>query len=376
MSPSNDPTIRCTLVRATVANLIEVHDAWQADPNSPDVPTEAFEGAVNEMRAIVEFGDVPEAVRGLVRSAERFLVEWGEFVQNPTLNGQPRGSFWAAFRGLVDAGQEDARPKGSMLEPVHVLLAQAKDDPRRYEYVARAYGARKPLDDDGRKFLWVGPFFDVRGVPNLAAIEAHAKWEQDPDGKGSRSMIPEGWVHPADQHRVDEHEAAVKRRLAAIKARQDAAGGDIDPATVEELILEGQYVDVIAKAKGITVEEVEAEAEKLGLTINVRPNLAAVLAPTEPKLPDYVPVVTEKDEAEDEAEEPFSELEVDQDDDDEPEELDEDAAAELELVDELIADLSAKGELGAAEIKAEVKDKLGVDIDISYVGESLAKNEE
>jgi hypothetical protein len=242
---------RTEQIVAAVDHLIQVHDDWEADEKAPIVPTEAFELALTAAVETCDGGDTPIQCRELVTAVSRLGFEWNEYVDGKMDRQQrPVGSFWAAFRGMLTARQIASVSAPKRIEPVAELVAQKVS----YHQIAfHIYG------HNGK-----GPFVSAAGQPDVAKILQEA---QTPG-----SVIPPDWVHPADAERRRQEVAALHRRLTSV-ARRDADKPEPyrDKASVEQLLREGQYPDVIASVKGVGLDEVLATAEQLGITPNVRP---------------------------------------------------------------------------------------------------------
>lgn len=247
-------TSRTDAILSATDTLIRVHDDWENDEKSPLQPSEAFETALIAAVETAENGDTPMQCRELVTALSRLGFEWSEYADGKMDRRRcPVGSFWAAFRAVLNAREGATPPARQRLEPVAELLAQGVT----YHQIAHhIYGHH------GR-----GPFLNRAGQPDVTLILQ----ERDKPG----SVIGDDWVHPADAAAQKTASVEMKRRLTAIKRRdEDRPEVTIDPATIEQLLREGQYPDVIARVKGTTLEAVLAEAQRLGIRPNERPDLS------------------------------------------------------------------------------------------------------
>jgi hypothetical protein len=249
-------------ILTAVDTLIRVHDEWEADPNSPVVPTERFEKAVHLCIGICGEGDIPSDCRDLVAAVVRFGREWDAYSGGRQDNEfRPLGTFWDAFRAMRSArtGRPQYQPR--TLESVAILLGQGVS-PKQIAYFI--YG------DNG-----VGPFVGPRGEVLHDLID---KERREPG-----SVIPAGWVHPSEVALMQQHEADLTTQLQDFSQElQDADG--TDPATIEQLLIEGAFINQICRAKGVTREEVIHIANRLGVIAKDPDNLTTLRAPHEPKI--------------------------------------------------------------------------------------------
>lgn len=246
-----------------VDHLIQVHDDWESDPQTPEVPTQEFEQAVLHAASVCD-GDVPAPCRELVDTVSRLHLEWDKYADGQMRpDHRPVGSFWAAFREMLHA-REGARPVVPVKpEPVSVLLKQ-KVPYRQIAY--HIYG-------DGKS----GPLVGEDGQPDLGKIH------QEADKPGS--VIPADWLHPDHIERMERQRSEFERRLKAVS--KSAEDFEEDPATIEDLLREGQYPAVVAKVKGVPINDVMEAVKKLqknGIKVNESPNIGSERSPYEPEL--------------------------------------------------------------------------------------------
>lgn len=263
-----------------VGELIRVHDEWEADPEGPGYITSPFEGALNHAVAVCCHGDVPADCREVATAMDALRTAWNRYQEGDRLPGAvPTGEFWSSFRGVLAAFNGAENPNVRPLEPVHLLYESMRSYPNRDLQIARMYGTRQP---DGRGgFQWVGPFFGPNGVPRADLIHRQAQAERGV--KGVEPVLPADWVHPEHVAASARAKAAAEGRLSRLESRAGESSPKIDPATIEDLLREGQYPDVIAKVKGVPMADVLREAERLALQPATRPNLAAERSAHEPR---------------------------------------------------------------------------------------------
>ncbi len=309
-----------------VDQLLAVHDAWEADETAPVQPTEAFENAIIAAIETGDNGDIPAQCREVCQALARLRVEWDAYATGlaRTADLRPVGRFWGAFRNLINcrAGATPHVPKQP--EPVYLLLEQRVSD---YQIAFHIWG-------HGGK----GPFVTPSGQPDTQKIREEAK---EP-GKYTAN-----WVHPEELRRAQHQQGELKRRLSAVSTREEVPQ-TIEKASVEEMLREGQYPDVIAKVKNVSLEDVLSAARRAGITPSERPNLASMRAPQEPGSSPQAERAASPDDAT-----------IDDDED----ELDDDEPSQS--VEEVILELN-DGTRGNAEIKAALAER-GFDVTVQKI---------
>lgn len=247
-----------------VDNLTLIHDVWAAEDRKgrySDVLPGEFEHAAEELFDRTRMSDVPAPMRGLVKAIEGFEVEWGAYAAgNWDREGVPKPQLWRSLREVFHQRTlaEELKPK--MPESVKLLRAQKVPD---HQIANHIYG-----------YKGVGPFLGPNGQILHDLI--------DQEAEKAHSVIPEGWIPEQEKDRLKMHHIQTENRL---KTLEDLSRPATKPAeTVEGLLREKQYPDVIAKLCNVTVEQVHKIAEVLGIEISFRPNLAAERAPHEPPI--------------------------------------------------------------------------------------------
>lgn len=241
---------------AEVDRMIEVHDQWENDDTAPNVPTAAFEAQIHQLARVAD-QDVPNELIELHSGVARLVHEWNEYASGEKrVHGRPLPVFWAAFRGMLEARRNLCDKPRRILEPVKVLLSQGVG----YNQIAQhIYG------HNGQ-----GPLLNEYGQPDVAKIH------QEADKPGS--VIPKGWLHPADAATVQHTVTQFASRIQAVTDRENDDIRTPDAESVDELLRQGQYVDVIARVKQVSEDEVYAAAARLGILAPLRPNLTGNLA--------------------------------------------------------------------------------------------------
>ena len=248
-----------------VDQLMRVHDDWQSDEKAPNVPTEAYEEALENCVAIVCNGDIPSECRELETTVSRLAMEWSDYrnAVKMNANGTPFDSLWSAYHGMVLARKGAIAPVQRTLESVAKLMSEKVPNLQ----IAKMYGARtrkSGLFDA----VWEGVFFDESGRVQHDLLEQQAKF--DKGEKGAKRVIPEDWIHPAEITRAQKESEDLDKRLKQLESqeRQREDTSYEDPATIEELLSQGQFPATVAKIKRCSIEEVLEVSERIGVVPN------------------------------------------------------------------------------------------------------------
>jgi len=251
-------------VLESVDNMISVHDAWEADETGPDVPTEDFEVALDDMIVTCATGDIPGEMRELISAVGRLGVEWESYKEgNRDRSHRPTGAFWNAFRAMLSGRSRSYKVTPAPPPPVSQLIDQGVT----LQQIAYAiYGSKS----EG------GPFVGEGG--EILYDEIYKEAEE----KGS--VIPEGWRHPVELARVQKHTEDIENRIQAVEDREKRDTPDTPAYTVEELLTAGVFPEQIANIMRCEVKEVLEISKASGIQITEIPNLAAMRSPYEPQL--------------------------------------------------------------------------------------------
>ena len=321
----------------SVDHFLQTHKEWEEDETSPVVPTIAFESSIKQMIDTCDFGDVPSSCRDLCLAVSRLAIEWDAYENalpgKRTGDHRPVGSFWGALRNVMTCRAHATPVAIKQPESVASLLEQ-KVPLRQIAFYIWGHAGK-------------GPFITDAGQVDEAKLR---------DEAANPGKHTSGWIHPEQLDRQSEAQRALQTRLGVVSARENT-DAPVDKASIAELLNEQQYPDVIARVKRVSLDVVLEEAKRLGITPNVRPNLASERSWREPSLPG----ATEQPSAKP----------VPSDDDDD---VNDDGAEILEQHqsdEEMILALN-DGTRGAAEIVAEMK-KDGRDISYQKVTSVIKK---
>lgn len=181
--------------------------------------------------------------------------------------GNPHPRFWTEFDGILAVLNKPAKKKLTGAQQRFIdLYEQFEGDPRRDDYIARDFGRYK----DGE---WIGPFH-YRGAVQTQWIQQeyqksgsrlsddHDQFREDGTAVVELAPIPVRLIRSLEEALAEE-----ARNFGDEDDRPLAE----DPATIEDLLRQGQNPDVIAKVKRVTLEQVLHVAERIG----VKPRFAS-----------------------------------------------------------------------------------------------------
>jgi hypothetical protein len=226
-----------------------------ADSDAREMPDELIE-QVN-LCCTVLTGELPDAqTQQLYAAGILFAIQWQDLLNNQVQqNGQPLPSFWSALDQLrlhTDSAEDPVVPDQ---KTVAETLAECDDKwSGRWEHVAKEFGQ---YDHDSGK--WSGPFFNRFG-----GVEEH-KIRREIAEPGS--VLGPNWVHPSVLTKRKNAVDAAKQKLNELQSGIfNPEARSIDKTPVVDLLQEGQYVDVIARATGKTTDEILDIAFANGIT--------------------------------------------------------------------------------------------------------------
>ena len=258
---SEEKTGRTQEIRDAVRTMLDVIQEW----NDSDVEyfTERVETAVSASLNVILNGDVPAESLAVFAKVVTLGEIWARVLDGEDgmvgRDGTPARPFWDSLNELREAFERVEVQAIGGIEPVADLLAQMKDYPHKYDQIARMYGRY-----DAERDRWTGPFWAANGTPAIQLIEQ--------EGKNPGSVVPPGYNPLSEQQK--ETRAVGLTALAKVRQQLAEAGRgkpvDKDRATVEQLLREGQFPDVIASVKGVSEKAVRATAAQLGIVIKER----------------------------------------------------------------------------------------------------------
>ena len=247
-------------VREAIQTITDAHESWSL--SDVEFFPQSLEMAISAGLNVVLNGDIPAELMALFAKCVALGDLWAKVLEGDeglvSVDGMPTRPFWDALRDVQKLMEKQESIERNGIEPVADLLAAMKDNPHRHEQVARMYGKY-----DSNKDRWSGPFFLPGGSVDVRLIEKEAA---EPG-----SVVPAGYNPLAERQQKQREDGIsalekVRRKLAEASGRPV----DRDPATVEQLLREGQFPDVIASVKGVTEKHVRQLAASLGIAIKER----------------------------------------------------------------------------------------------------------
>lgn len=258
-SPAVTTADRETEIKSALKTMVDAKRRWSLSEDRffPDWLENAISAALN----IALNGDVPASCIKIHTACVRLADAWGSIITDgeglDQKTGIPGRQFWALFESVEVQLKSSDVSKSRGLRPVKELLEEYKSDGgRKWLYIARDYGW---LDKTGEDHVWKGPFFKNGNVDQFSIEQ---------EGREPGSVVPAGW-HPEDENEkqrkniVESSGSALSRIRQHLKSQGKIQDTPEDPASIEELLRQGQFISVIARVKKTTEEAVRAVADRL-----------------------------------------------------------------------------------------------------------------
>jgi hypothetical protein len=139
------------------------------------------------------------------------------------------------------------------------MMVDWKTAPQRYTWIARAFG-----EYDADADLWSGPLFAKNGTPRQDLI--------DKEVETPGSVLGDNYRPASQRLKVERLRTAAMKQLANIQAGlfRPEGGAVPEKATVLEMLQDGQFADVIAKVKRVSIAEVLEIARANGIAVSNR----------------------------------------------------------------------------------------------------------
>ena len=253
-----------TEIVATGAECIRRLEAWIGDKNANAILPESVALGIEVFYLKIREGDVPRELQDLAVATGKLYAELTAYSEHKARSAQPNGAptekFWVAAREVAKCLEASRPLPPEVLEPVIELRRQGVSP----EQIARQIYGRGG----------VGPFLLENGAINYKLLEEEAT--------KPGSVIGPDWIPPWHAEVQRRHAESVRNRLSAYDTLATPKKVE-DPHTVEEMILEGAYVQQIERAKGVTRDEVLEVAARLGVTVEDQPGFR--VAPTARPVP-------------------------------------------------------------------------------------------
>lgn len=245
MSSANRPRE----IRRAVDEMLRRMERWLNDPYGGLIVPRDVGLAIQGALAICDQGEIPTYCRDLAMVAVPRLAEElrgyneREVGKIRLETGAPGPSFWAAAKAVARARAALMILANKSLEPVGVLLQQGVTPEQIAHHI---YGHRG-----------VGPFLQPNGLPDLGLIQREAR--------KPGSVIPADWTPPWQEVATRRRQQVLSQQLKAFD-RRERGRKYADPATIDDLLRDGAFIQQIERAKGVTRGEVLEAARRLGVT--------------------------------------------------------------------------------------------------------------
>ena len=245
-------------------HLQEVHHAWSED-NDVRYLTQEFQDILDETVEVFASGDIPADCRKISQAVGELAGLWAKWKETGASAGEDyptNNAFWAALEHVEDCRQKVVKRSPVVLETL-VELTRQKVSNRQ---ICEIYG-------------WV----DSRGAPEL--------WRLAEEREKPGTHLGPGFVPPIERQAAEEEERK-RQALERIRGKRRQKMEDAPkkaPESLRQLAEEGVSVKQIADLKGMTVEAVMEECERLGVSVRQDySDVATARAPQEPELPEEV----------------------------------------------------------------------------------------
>ena len=221
-----------------VVHLLDVHDSWIQSDFEP-LP-ETFEKAADGLVEIFAAGTIPADCRVLADRVVSFGLEWEKWKAGGALSGEvypESNAFWRALEDIRDAksGASDDLSPPPPLEPIAELERQKVGDAQ----ICAIYG------------------WGILNRPNMKKLAEERAKPGTHTGEGFVSPVHQEWVDR--EKRLQDHVENI-RRLREAKVAPAALPA---PESLPELLEQGISGKQIAAMLGKTVDEVNAECDRL-----------------------------------------------------------------------------------------------------------------
>lgn len=252
--------VKATAIKTSVDEFWRRVKMWLQDSNGTTSMPEAIKTAL-EIANLECSGDIPEncrqlavvAVPRVVEEMRKFLALENESFERVGGVPVPAPRFWAAVKNLCQARNGADVASIPSLEPVMDLIEQGVS----IEQIGmNIYGRRGE-----------GPFISSNGTVVVALVKQQAEYERQMRTTGESKInpiIPEGWVPPWFAADAAKRGVELKQELAAL-TRMENPKKYTDPASVEELLRDGAYIQQIERVKHVTREEILEIAKQINV---------------------------------------------------------------------------------------------------------------
>lgn len=241
--------------------------------------------AFRNMVVVAESGDVPDKCRDLNIAIGKLGEELRQYVMNydgkVNPNGSPVGSFWNAVYGIEITVNKADTVYVEQLESIKELYEQkVSKDQIAFHIYGHTY--RNPATG---QFSSKGPFVTEHGIVNTKLLDQAAQ-----SLEAQELILGKDWYPPWKQNIQSNRQKETASRLQAFKTLSDGPKKNFDSRSIEQMLLEGCYVQQIEKYKGVSRNEVLDECERLGITPTNEPGWTAMkqVQQVKPTVPEHM----------------------------------------------------------------------------------------
>ena len=233
------PAERIQEVLHAADQIISLAQKWASDDKLPNTVPDELGAAIESAELINHQGDIPYQCQDLVYKVSRLAEDQRKYdaaePETRMRNGDPSQAWWASLQNVIKARAGAEGPRRVRLESVAELLKQGVS---RMQIAGAIFGRRG-----------VGPLMQSNGIPDDALID------RERDVPGSVLIGWPDWVPPWEKEIESQQKLKLSGQLQVL-ARRSEPRRYTDPATVEEMLRDGCYVQQIMKGKNVTREHV------------------------------------------------------------------------------------------------------------------------
>ncbi len=249
-------------IRKTFQPILAEHRAWANDPDAKLYPPNLVLRLVHLLLSVFAGEPFPQRLSGtwfrLLDLANKTVPVALSDLEAVDSSGRPKLA-WVRAIEEFDASLKPKIVPNRVCPSFPRVMAEFGGDLRRDLYVAREFAIYSA--DEGK---WIGPLMTASGDPNATAIFRELK---TPGSVIPPGFHPEDLRDPAPAVELEPAPAGLLASLRRCLEINDVRNVEAveDPATIEDLLCQGQYVPVIARIKNVSEDHVREIAAQLGI---------------------------------------------------------------------------------------------------------------
>lgn len=228
--------------------VIQKAQSWATNDKLPNSVPDDLAAAIENSELINHQGDIPQSCQELIWKLSTLAENQRKYDAGhedcKERNGEPTQRWWASMREVIKARSGAEGVRHIRMESVKDLLEQKVS---RMQIAGSIYGRRGS-----------GPLMQSNGIPDDFLIDKEAATP------GSVLIGWPDWIPPWEQEIQRQQRLKVQGQLTALEKRSEPRQYT-DPATIEEMLKDGCYVQQIEKGKHVSREVVLEAAAKLGI---------------------------------------------------------------------------------------------------------------